>query len=107
MCFPVSLSLLSHVKYLSLSLSLVFFTGNAVSSSDRYDEATRHDPNEDLFLDTAKDVLDALAPVIDRWPRYAWVAKHLLEPERVSVVIHRVYLLVTTNFTKSLGSLLC
>lgn len=51
----------------------------------RYAEAVRHDPHDGIFLDTAKDVLDALAPVIDRWPRYAWVAKHLLEPERVSM----------------------
>lgn len=51
-----------------------------------YAEAERHDPHEDVFLDTARDVLDALAPVIDRWPKYAWVAKQLLEPERVSVI---------------------
>ena len=39
-----------------------------------------------MFLETAKDVLDALAPVIDRWPKYAWVAKQLLEAERVSLL---------------------
>lgn len=50
----------------------------------RYAEAKRHDPNEEVFLETARDVLDALAPVIDRWPKYAWVAKQLLEAERVS-----------------------
>lgn len=51
----------------------------------RFAEATRHDPNEHIFLDTARDVLDALAPVIDRWPKYAWIAKQLLEAERVSM----------------------
>ena len=53
--------------------------------SFRYAEAKRHDPNEEVFLETARDVLDALAPVIDRWPKYAWVAKQLLEAERVSL----------------------
>lgn len=55
----------------------------------RYGEAKRFNPHEEIFLNTAKDVLDALAPVIDRWPRYAWVAKHLLEPERVSELCTR------------------
>lgn len=41
-------------------------------------------PHEDIFLDTVRDVLDSVAPVIDRWPQYAWVAKQLLEAERVS-----------------------
>ncbi|CAM9143066.1 unnamed protein product [Sphacelaria rigidula] len=59
-----------------------FFRTGAEAADMLYAEAVRHDPHDGIFLDTAKDVLDALAPVIDRWPRYAWVAKHLLEPER-------------------------
>lgn len=54
----------------------------------RFDEARRRCPNETLFLDTARDVMDALAPIIDRWPKYAWVAKQMLEPERVSARDH-------------------
>lgn len=56
-----------------------------MSVHSRYAEAKRHDPHATMFLDTARDVLNSLAPVFDRWPKYAWVAKHLLEPERVSV----------------------
>lgn len=50
-----------------------------------YAEAKRHGPHQDIFLDTVRDVLDSVAPVIDRWPQYAWVAKQLLEAERVRV----------------------
>lgn len=49
-----------------------------------YNEAERVGPHEGIFLDTVRDVLDSVAPVIDRWPQYAWVAKQLLEAERVS-----------------------
>lgn len=49
-----------------------------------YAEAKRCGPHEGTFLETARDVLDSVAPVIDRWPKYAWVAKQLLEAERVS-----------------------
>ena len=78
-----------HVSYRSTSFIDFHFIPLLSASSpgtpaDRYAEAERHDPHEQIFLDTARDVLDALAPVIDRWPKYAWVAKHLLEPERVS-----------------------
>lgn len=50
-----------------------------------YAEALRVGPHDQIFLDTVRDVLDSVAPVIDRWPQYAWVAKQLLEAERVSV----------------------
>lgn len=50
-----------------------------------YAEALRFGPHDQIFLDTVRDVLDSVAPVIDRWPQYAWVAKRLLEAERVSV----------------------
>lgn len=59
-----------------------YFRTGAEAADMLYAEAKRHDPNEEVFLETARDVLDALAPVIDRWPKYAWVAKQLLEAER-------------------------
>lgn len=46
-------------------------------------EAKKYGAHQDIFLDTFRDFLDAVAPVIDRWPQYAWVAKQLLEAERV------------------------
>eukprot|EP00904_Undaria_pinnatifida_P004700 jgi/Undpi1/14230/HiC_scaffold_9.g03879.m1 len=59
-----------------------YFRTGAEAADMLYAEAKRHDPHDTVFLETAKDVLDALAPVIDRWPKYAWVAKQLLEAER-------------------------
>jgi glutamate dehydrogenase (NADP+) len=29
------------------------------------------------------DIIPALAPLLDRAPKYAWIAKQLLEPERM------------------------
>ncbi|CAM9213225.1 unnamed protein product [Phaeothamnion confervicola] len=40
------------------------------------------DPHESEYLTTAENVMAALCPVFDRVPRYAWIAKQLLEPER-------------------------
>lgn len=45
-------------------------------------EALRKDPHSTDFLESLEDVLPALAPVFDRAPKYAWIAKQLLEPER-------------------------
>lgn len=45
-------------------------------------EALRKDPHSTDFLQSLEDVLPALAPVFDRAPKYAWIAKQLLEPER-------------------------
>ncbi|CAM9790154.1 unnamed protein product [Discosporangium mesarthrocarpum] len=45
--------------------------------------AKRLDPHKKMYLETAENVLTTLAPVFDRWPKYAWVAKQLLGPERV------------------------
>lgn len=45
-------------------------------------EALRKDPHSTDFLESLQDLLPALAPVFDRAPKYAWIAKQLLEPER-------------------------
>lgn len=60
-----------------------FFRTGAEAADMLFSEAERVGPHEGIFLDTVRDVLDAVAPVIDRWPQYAWVAKQLLEAERV------------------------
>eukprot|EP00903_Cladosiphon_okamuranus_P014475 g13427.t1 len=59
-----------------------FFRTGAEAADMLYSEAERVGPHEGIFLDTVRDVLDSVAPVIDRWPQYAWVAKQLLEAER-------------------------
>lgn len=45
-------------------------------------EAHRKDPHSTDFLESLQDILPALAPVFDRAPKYAWIAKQLMEPER-------------------------
>ncbi|CAM9946998.1 unnamed protein product [Ectocarpus sp. 12 AP-2014] len=59
-----------------------FFRTGAEAADMLYAEALRVGPHDQIFLDTVRDVLDSVAPVIDRWPQYAWVAKRLLEAER-------------------------
>ncbi|CAM9332586.1 unnamed protein product [Choristocarpus tenellus] len=44
--------------------------------------ARRMDPFKKTYLETAENVITTLAPVFDRWPKYAWVTKQLLSPER-------------------------
>ncbi|CAM9206158.1 unnamed protein product [Chrysoparadoxa australica] len=46
-------------------------------------EASRKYPASSQFTESLGDVLPALAPVFDRSPKYAWIAKQLLEPERM------------------------
>lgn len=46
-------------------------------------EATRRDQSQTLFLQTFSSTLTSLAPVFDRNPKYAWIAKQLIEPERL------------------------
>ncbi|CAM9471976.1 unnamed protein product [Discosporangium mesarthrocarpum] len=45
-------------------------------------EALRKDPHSQDFQESLSDILPTLAPVFDRAPKYAWIAKQLLEPER-------------------------
>lgn len=63
-----------------------FFRTGAEAADMLFSEAERVGPHEGIFLDTVRDVLDSVAPVIDRWPQYAWVAKQLLEAERVGAL---------------------
>ncbi|KAG5185513.1 glutamate dehydrogenase 1 (NADP-dependent) [Tribonema minus] len=44
--------------------------------------AHKKDPHSTEFLETLEDTLPALIPLLDRQPKYAWIAKQLLEPER-------------------------
>lgn len=45
-------------------------------------EAKRRDIHETEFIDTVKSTFSTLSPIFDRNPRYAFVAKQLMEPER-------------------------
>jgi len=45
-------------------------------------EANRRDSHEKQFIDSVTSTLHCLAPVFDRNPRYAFLAKQLQEPER-------------------------
>jgi glutamate dehydrogenase (NADP+) len=45
-------------------------------------EAMRRDAHEHEFIDSVKSNLLCLAPIFDRNPKYAFVAKTLMEPER-------------------------
>lgn len=45
-------------------------------------EANRRDAHEKEFIDSVQSTLTCLAPVFDRNPRYAFLAKQLMEPER-------------------------
>lgn len=45
-------------------------------------EAKRRDAHETEFIDSVKSTFSCLSPIFDRNPRYAFVAKQLMEPER-------------------------
>jgi glutamate dehydrogenase (NADP+) len=45
-------------------------------------EAMRRDAHETEFIDSVQSNLLCLAPIFDRNPKYAFVAKTLMEPER-------------------------
>jgi len=47
------------------------------------EEARRKDPDQFEFLQAYQSLVFSLAPVFDRMPKYAWVAKQFLEPERI------------------------
>lgn len=46
-------------------------------------EAKRRDSNQVLFLQTFSSCINSLAPVFDRNPKMCWIAKQLVEPERM------------------------
>jgi glutamate dehydrogenase (NADP+) len=45
-------------------------------------EAKRRDEHEKQFIDSVESTMQCLSPVFERNPRYAFVAKQLMEPER-------------------------
>jgi glutamate dehydrogenase (NADP+) len=46
-------------------------------------EANRRDAHELEFISSLKSTLNCLSPIFERNPRYAFVAKQLMEPERL------------------------
>ena len=46
-------------------------------------EANRRDSHEAEFISTLKSTMNCLSPIFERNPRYAFVAKQLMEPERL------------------------
>jgi glutamate dehydrogenase (NADP+) len=46
------------------------------------DEAKRRDSHETQFIDSVTSTMNCLSPIFERNPRYAFVAKQLMEPER-------------------------
>lgn len=46
------------------------------------EEAKRRDKDKALYLEQFEALMSSLTPVFDRAPRYAWIAKIFLEPER-------------------------
>ena len=45
-------------------------------------EAGRKDYGKPLFLETYDSMAENLSPIFDRMPKYAWIMKQLIEPER-------------------------
>jgi glutamate dehydrogenase (NADP+) len=45
-------------------------------------EAQRRDAHEKVFIESISSTMECLSPLFDRNPRYAFVAKQLMEPER-------------------------
>jgi glutamate dehydrogenase (NADP+) len=45
-------------------------------------EAQRRDAHEEDYIDSVTSIMECLSPVFDRNPKYAFVAKTLIEPER-------------------------
>jgi len=46
------------------------------------EEAKRRDSHEKQFIDSVTSTMQCLSPIFERNPRYAFVAKQLMEPER-------------------------
>ncbi|KDO33780.1 hypothetical protein SPRG_01659 [Saprolegnia parasitica CBS 223.65] len=59
------------------------FRSGAEAAVMLYEEATRRDPYQTEFLDAVQSFVHSVTPVLDRYPKYAWVMKQLMEPERV------------------------
>jgi len=59
-----------------------FFRTGAEAVALLKTEMERRDGDKALYADSAASFLESLEPVFDRSPRYAWLAKIFLEPER-------------------------
>ncbi|OQR84916.1 NADP-specific glutamate dehydrogenase [Achlya hypogyna] len=59
------------------------FRSGAEAAVMLYEEAARRDPYQTEFLEAVQSFLNSVTPVFDRYPKYAWVMKQLMEPERV------------------------
>uniref|UniRef100_A0A7S2E2V9 Glutamate dehydrogenase n=1 Tax=Octactis speculum TaxID=3111310 RepID=A0A7S2E2V9_9STRA len=59
------------------------FKTGAEAANLLYEEAKRRDGNLPKFLCTFQSTLRSIAPLFDRNPKYAWIAKQLIEPERM------------------------
>ena len=60
----------------------LFFKTGTQAVNLLVNESKRRDGNKGIYLDQFGCFMQSLAPVFDRSPRYAWIAKILLEPER-------------------------
>ena len=60
----------------------LFFKTGTQAVNLLVNESKRRDGNKGVYLDQFGCFMQSLAPVFDRSPRYAWIAKILLEPER-------------------------
>lgn len=60
----------------------VRFKTGAEAAQLLVNEAMRRDAHEGHFIDSVRSNLHCLAPIFDRNPKYAFVAKTLMEPER-------------------------
>ncbi|GMF46386.1 unnamed protein product [Phytophthora fragariaefolia] len=47
------------------------------------DEVIRRDPNQAEYVQAVQNFVNSVVPVFERYPKYAWVMKTLMEPERV------------------------
>jgi glutamate dehydrogenase (NADP+) len=59
------------------------FRTGAEAAQMLINEVKRRDAHESQFVQTFENAIQTLAPVFDRMPKYAFVAKEFLEPERI------------------------
>jgi glutamate dehydrogenase (NADP+) len=59
------------------------FRSGDEASAMLIEDCAKRDPSQLEFHQSMKNTVTQLSPVFDRFPKYAWVMKQLLEPERV------------------------
>uniref|UniRef100_A0A7S1U2J0 Glutamate/phenylalanine/leucine/valine/L-tryptophan dehydrogenase dimerisation domain-containing protein n=3 Tax=Phaeomonas parva TaxID=124430 RepID=A0A7S1U2J0_9STRA len=60
----------------------VTFKSGAEAANLLVEEAKRRDGDQERFIETYQGFVLTLAPLFDRMPKYAWIAKQIAEPER-------------------------